>query len=112
MLRRTFVAFSLAIGGSSVTRWVVFARQDADTATSTAEGKAMTQATSQSGYATVNGLDLYYESHGRGDVPLVLLHGGFMTIPTWGSLVPELARTRQVIAVELEGHGHTPMLDR
>jgi pimeloyl-ACP methyl ester carboxylesterase len=112
MLRRTFVAFSLAIGGSWTTRRVVFARQDADTATPTVEGKAMTHATPQSGYATVNGLDLYYESHGRGGVPLVLLHGGFMTIPTWGSLVPELARTRQVIAVELEGHGRTPILDR
>jgi pimeloyl-ACP methyl ester carboxylesterase len=58
-------------------------------------------------YATVNGLRLYYEIHGRGR-PLVLLHGGLHTIGlTFGPLLGPLAVTRQVIAVELQGHGHT-----
>ena len=59
------------------------------------------------GYATVNGLRLYYEIHGRGR-PLVLLHGGLHTIGlTFGPLLGPLAATRQVIAIELQGHGHT-----
>ena len=62
-------------------------------------------------YALVNGLNLYYEIHGAGR-PLVLLHGGYQTIGAIGPLLPALAQTRQVIAVELEGHGHTVDLDR
>src|SRR5690242_17084013 len=58
-------------------------------------------------YASVNGLSLYYEIHGRGR-PLVLLHGGLHTIGlTFGPLLGPLAASRQVIAVELQGHGHT-----
>ena len=58
-------------------------------------------------YASVNGLQLYYERHGSGR-PLVLLHGGLMTIDlNFGSLLEPLAAGRQVIAVELQGHGHT-----
>src|SRR5688500_7685694 len=62
-------------------------------------------------YATVNGLRMYYEVHGeaKGSVPpLVLLHGGGSTIvTTFGRVLPSLAASRQVIAVELQGHGHT-----
>jgi pimeloyl-ACP methyl ester carboxylesterase len=58
-------------------------------------------------YASVNGLQLYYETHGTGR-PLVLLHGGLMTIDlNFGPLLEPLAASRQVIAVELQGHGHT-----
>src|SRR5215470_9502881 len=58
-------------------------------------------------YASVNGLRLYYEIHGRGQ-PLVLLHGGLHTIGlSFGPLLGPLAATRQVIAGELQGHGHT-----
>jgi pimeloyl-ACP methyl ester carboxylesterase len=64
-----------------------------------------------SGYAPVNGLQLYYEIHGSGQ-PLVVLHGSFMTIELMGALIPELARSRQVIAVECQGHGHTADVDR
>lgn len=66
-------------------------------------------------YALVNGLEMYYEVYGRGDgvrQPLVLLHGGFQTIDALGPILPALAHTRQVIAVELEGHGRTADLDR
>jgi pimeloyl-ACP methyl ester carboxylesterase len=63
-------------------------------------------------YAPVNGLQLYYETRGRGR-PLVLLHGGLMTIDlNFGPLLEPLAASRQVIAVELQGHGHTADTDR
>ena len=58
-------------------------------------------------YASVNGLHLYYETHGSGR-PIVLLHGGLLTIDlNFGPLLGPLAESRQVIAVELQGHGHT-----
>ena len=62
-------------------------------------------------YAEVHGLKMYYEIHGTGK-PLVLLPGGLMTIGMMGQILPELARTRQVIAVEVQGHGHTADIDR
>jgi pimeloyl-ACP methyl ester carboxylesterase len=78
------------------------------------------QAPTQSGYAPVNGLQMYYEIHGvesTGGIPpgapLVLLHGAFSAIGTsFGRLLPELAKTRQVIGVELQGHGRTADIDR
>jgi pimeloyl-ACP methyl ester carboxylesterase len=70
----------------------------------------MTSATG--GYAKVNGLEMYYEVHGVGQ-PLVLLHGALSTIGTsFGQLLPALASDRQVIAVEMQGHGHTADIDR
>ena len=63
-------------------------------------------------YVPVNGLQVYYETHGSGR-PLVLLHGGLMTIDlNFGPLVAPLAASRQVIAVELQGHGHTADTER
>jgi len=65
-----------------------------------------------SGYAPVNGAKVYYEVYGTGD-PIVLLHGAFMTINSnWGELIPILSKTRKVIALELDGHGHTPLSQR
>lgn len=65
-----------------------------------------------SGYVPVNGTKVYYEVYGNGK-PLVLLHGAFMTIGmNWGELIPELSKTRKVIAIELQGHGHTPYSER
>lgn len=66
----------------------------------------------QSGYVPVDGIKVYYEVYGEGQ-PIVLLHGAFMTIEgNWGALIPELSKTRKVIAIELQGHGHTPYSDR
>lgn len=65
----------------------------------------------QTGYAPVNDLEMYYEIHGSGR-PLVLLHGAYMTIDMIGPLLPGLAETRQVIAVEQQGHGRTADVDR
>ncbi|SFK40841.1 alpha/beta fold hydrolase [Amycolatopsis sacchari] len=63
-------------------------------------------------YATVNGQQLYYEVHGEGR-PVVLLHGGLLTFESsFGPLLPRLTKSRQVIGVELQGHGHTPDTDR
>ncbi len=60
-----------------------------------------------SGYAPVNGLNMYYEIHGEG-TPLVLIHGGGSTIQTsFNKILPLLARHYKVIAVELQAHGHT-----
>ena len=65
-----------------------------------------------SGYAAVNGIKVYYEVYGAGR-PIVLLHGAFYTIQlNWAQLIPQLAKTRKVIAIELQGHGHTPYSDR
>jgi len=67
---------------------------------------------SSSGYAPVNGIKVYYEVYGEGR-PIVLLHGAFYTIDmNWGQLIPELSKTRKVIAIEMQGHGHTPFSDR
>ena len=68
--------------------------------------------TDRSGYADVNGLHLYYELHGQG-TPLVLVHGGLLTIDiNFAGLIPTLVRRHQVIAVELQGHGHTADIER
>ena len=72
----------------------------------------MTNTNFKEGYASVNGLEMYYEIHGTGQ-PLVLLHGAFSAIGTsFGALLPELAKTRQVIAFELQTHGRTADIDR
>ena len=65
----------------------------------------------QGKYAKLKDLELYYEIHGNGQ-QLILLPGSFYTIEAMGSLVPQLAATRQVIAVELQGHGHTGDIER
>lgn len=65
------------------------------------------------GHASVNGLKMYYEIRGTGE-PVVLLHGAFMTISddNWSVLINELAKTRKVIAVEMQGHGRTGDIKR
>ncbi|WP_257448299.1 alpha/beta fold hydrolase [Archangium lipolyticum] len=68
--------------------------------------------TPTTGYAPVNGLKMYYEIHGKGD-PIVLLHGSFMTITNnWTGMMPQLAKSRRVIAVEMQGHGRTADINR
>lgn len=75
-------------------------------------GVAWAQQKPTTGYAPVNGLKMYYEVHGSGE-PVVLLHGAFMAISgDWNDWINELARTRKVIAVELQGHGRTADIDR
>ena len=62
-------------------------------------------------YADVNGMKMYYEVSGEGD-PLIVLHGAYMNIPTMGEIIPTLAKTHKVYAIEMQGHGRTNDIDR
>ncbi len=76
------------------------------------QSKAQQLKPTASGYAPVNGIKVYYEVYGEGK-PLVLLHGAFYTIEmNWSQLIPELSKTRKVIAIEMQGHGHSPFSER
>ncbi|WP_240230391.1 alpha/beta fold hydrolase [Devosia lacusdianchii] len=59
----------------------------------------------------VNGMQMYYETSGEGD-PLIVLHGAYMNIPSMGAIVPKLAETHKVYALEFQGHGRTTDIDR
>src|SRR5947209_6183339 len=66
----------------------------------------------ETGYADVNGLHMYYETYGDG-TPLVLLHGGMLNIDlNFAGLIPTLAKKHRVIGVEMQGHGRTADIDR
>ena len=66
-----------------------------------------------SGYADINGLHLYHETHGDEGTPLVLLHGGVMTIElTYASLLPTLEQHHRVVTVDFQAHGRTADIDR
>jgi pimeloyl-ACP methyl ester carboxylesterase len=61
--------------------------------------------------AQVNGMQIYYEVSGDGD-PLIVLHGAYMNIPSMGAIIPRLAETHKVYALEMQGHGRTTDIDR
>jgi pimeloyl-ACP methyl ester carboxylesterase len=67
-------------------------------------------------YAEVNGLNLYYETHDAtrrsAALPLILVHGGLGSGEMFGPIVPALTEERQVVAVDLQGHGRTADIDR
>jgi pimeloyl-ACP methyl ester carboxylesterase len=106
MRRRTFVKTVAAAGMSPAAPTVAHARA------ATPEGTPMTVAAPKTGYAPVNGLEMYYEIHGEGGMPLVLLHGGLFNIDLqFGELIPGLAATRQVIAADFQAHGRTNDID-
>lgn len=63
------------------------------------------------GRVPVNGMEMYYEVSGEGD-PLVVLHGAYMNIPTMGDIIPKLAESHKVYALEFQGHGRTTDIDR
>ena len=96
MSKRTLLLFVLSIALTVIVSPFTFAQDEAAT---------------ESGYASVNGLEMYYEIQGEGE-PLVVLHGAYMSIPLMGEFIPRLAETRQVIAPELQGHGRTADIDR
>ena len=65
------------------------------------------------GYVAVGDLNVYYETHGEGGFPLLLLHGGLFDIEQqWGALLPGLSAERRVIALDFQGHGRTNDIDR
>ena len=65
----------------------------------------------KTGYAAANGINLYYEIHGAGE-PLILLHGGLGSTTTVAALTARFSKSRQVIAIDLYGHGRTAFTDR
>lgn len=106
MKRRDFVTATLITAAAA-------ALPKLANAANTQEGTIMTTPANrpQSGYAPVNGVEIYYEIHGSG-APLVLLHGGFGSIEMFGPVLTALAEKRQVIGVDLQGHGRTLPFDR
>jgi pimeloyl-ACP methyl ester carboxylesterase len=74
-------------------------------------GSALAQSKAVGHRIKVNGMQMYYEVSGKGD-PLIVLHGAYMNIPTMGAIIPKLAQTHKVYALELQGHGRTTDIDR
>ena len=70
-----------------------------------------TEAKGTGEYAEVNGINLYYETHGTGR-PLILLHGGLGSGEMFGPILPTLSERHRVITVDLQGHGRTADIDR
>src|SRR5215211_3624737 len=67
----------------------------------------------RTGHASIDGLQMYYEIHGSGGTPLLLLHGGLFDLDLqFGQLIPGLAADRRVIAADFQGHGRTNDVDR
>jgi pimeloyl-ACP methyl ester carboxylesterase len=104
MRRRTFVAAAAATLAAPT---LAIAQTETET-------KESTMTTSpKTGYVDVNGLHMYYESHGEGGVPLVVLHGAFSSIHnSFGMLIPALSEKRRIIGFDLQGHGRTADIDR
>jgi pimeloyl-ACP methyl ester carboxylesterase len=71
-----------------------------------------TTTATEEGFAPIGDLRMYWRSLGSGGTPLVVVHGGFGLVDTWGEVLDRLAERRRVVAVELQGHGRTPDIDR
>jgi pimeloyl-ACP methyl ester carboxylesterase len=112
MKRRTFVASVAASGTSLAVAEAGLAQTDAGTATPFAEGDDVSATSVETGYAPVNDLQMYYEIHGSGGVPIILLQGSYMSTGAMEFLLSGLAKTRQVIATDFQGHGRTADVDR
>ena len=110
--RRALLAAMAATGVTRVAPIMASAQTDTGTATATRRGVDVTQTYPITGYAPINGLQIYYEIHGSGDTPLLLLHGGIVGSVTFAPLLPGLSVNRQVITIDLQGHGHTRDIDR
>jgi pimeloyl-ACP methyl ester carboxylesterase len=74
-------------------------------------GRAPAPAAPVGARVQVNGMQMYYEASGEGE-PLIVLHGAYMNIPAMGAIIPRLAETHRVYALELQGHGRTTDIDR
>jgi len=97
MSKQLLAAIGLGLGLALATAGPSLAQDPPAAAAAAVEGQT----------ASINGLDMYYEIHGSGE-PLVLIHGAYMSIRSnWAALIPTFAETHQVIAVELQSHGHT-----
>ncbi len=100
----------MSFGGGRSLKWYQINCEDARSFNMTATNWASdTKGTGQ--YAEVNGINLYFESHGAGR-PLILLHGGLGSGEMFGPVLPVLTGSHRVIAVDLQGHGRTADIDR
>jgi pimeloyl-ACP methyl ester carboxylesterase len=90
---------------SKSTAWMLMA------VSSLAVAHAGKTAAGETGYAPVDGLELYYEMQGSGK-PLILLHGGLGSADMFREILPSLAKNRRVIALDLQAHGRTADIDR
>lgn len=95
MIHARFIVVAVLLAGCSATPSTTQQQQ------LTAEGKRV----------DLNGMRMYYEVSGAGN-PLIVLHGSFMNIPSMGDIIPTLAETHRVYALELQGHGRTTDIDR
>jgi pimeloyl-ACP methyl ester carboxylesterase len=101
MLRRTLLAITAVAALTSI--------QPAFAQAST-EGNSM-PTPSKSGYAPVNGVEVYYAVYGEG-TPIVLLHGGLMSGSSFAPILESMTESHQVVTIDLQGHGHTLPFDR
>src|SRR5260370_16124803 len=76
-----------------------------------ASNASQAQVAGNSGYAPVDGLNMYFEIHGHGQ-PLILIHGGLGSGDMFSAIIPELSKDREVITVDLQAHGRTADIDR
>src|SRR5688500_15793815 len=102
---KTLIAMFATVAASFAAPTIVQAAQE-KSAIETAIPKP-----AKSGHAAINGVNYYYAVYGKGE-PLLLLHGGLGQIEMFGPNLAKLAQTRQVIGVDLQGHGRTSLGDR
>jgi pimeloyl-ACP methyl ester carboxylesterase len=102
---KTLIAMFAAVAASVAAPTIIHAAEEKPTM-QTAKPKP-----TRSGHAAVNGVNYYYAVYGTGE-PLLLLHGGLGQIEMFGPNLAKLAQSRQVIGVDLQGHGRTPLGDR
>jgi pimeloyl-ACP methyl ester carboxylesterase len=102
----TAVALLLSIGCATAPHPAV-----APAASAAPDAPALSEAAPVGSRVTVHGMQMYYEVSGQGD-PLVVLHGAYMNIPSMGAIIPKLAQSHRVYALELQGHGRTTDIDR
>ncbi|HEX6373955.1 MAG TPA: alpha/beta hydrolase [Longimicrobium sp.] len=105
----TLLATLVATAAAAIAAPTPVHAQQGNAAMQTAAAPPSTPA--RTGYVQANGVRYYYEIHGQGE-PLLLLHGGLGSIQMFGPVLPLLARSRQVIGVDLHGHGRTALGDR
>jgi pimeloyl-ACP methyl ester carboxylesterase len=105
MSAKTLIAMVATVTAGFATPTIVQAAQEKPAM------QATTPKPSKSGHAAVNGLNYYYAVYGTGE-PLLLLHGGLGQIEMFGPNLIKLAQSRQVIGVDLQGHGRTALGDR